>query len=107
MFALNSAKPALSLVPSTSANVDEIDVHELLKLKSEIDAFVDAQDAAERAFCEGDSAYQECLAISTEKALTLKHRIRGLAIATGVHADFLTEYASLSKPVALVGAEPF
>ncbi len=106
MFALNSANPALSLVPSTSANVDELDVHELLKLKQEIEQFVDAQNAAEQAFCEGDSAYHECQAIASEKAQALKHRIRGLAIATGVHADFLTEYASLSKPVALAAA-PF
>lgn len=95
MIALNSS--ALSLVHSASANItniDEFDVHELLKLKQEIDNFVNAQDAAERAFCEGDSAYQECLAISTEKACALKQRIRGLAIACGIHADFLTEYSS-------------
>lgn len=111
MFALNSS--ALTLVPSTSANVDQLDALdpnfalELLKLKSEIDAFVSAQDAAERAFCEGDSAYRDCLAIASQKVQAVKHRIRGLAIATGIHAAFLNEYASLSKPVALVGAEPF
>jgi len=111
MFALNSS--ALTLVPSTSANVDQLDALdpnfalELLKLKSEIDAFVNAQDAAERAFCEGDSAYRDCLAIASQKVQALKHRIRGLAIDCGIQADFLKEYSSSCKHLALAEASPF
>ena len=95
MIANSSLKTAAS---ETNTNIlDVIEVDELFKLKREIDAFVNAQDAAEQAFCDGDSAYEDCSAICTEKALALKSRIRSLAIAMGVHGDFLKEYSATCK----------
>ena len=95
MIANSSLKTA---APETNSNIlDDIEVDELFKLRREIDAFVNAQDAAEQAFCDGDSAYEERHTICTEKALALKSRIRSLAIAMGVHADFLKEYSASCK----------
>ena len=96
MIALNSF-PTTAASEITANVLDEISIDELFKLKREIDAFVNAQDAAEQAFCNGDSAYEDCQNICTEKALALKSRIRSLAIAMGVHADFLKEYNATCK----------
>ena len=88
----------LELLTAPETNpLDDISVDELFKLKREIEAFVNAQDAAEQAFCDGDDEFEERTAICTEKALALKSRIRSLAIAMGVHGDFLKEYSLSCK----------
>lgn len=108
MIALNSSLKTTASETNTNI-LDDIEVDELFKLKREIDAFVNAQDAAEQAFCNGDFAYEDCQNICTEKALALKSRIRSLAIAMGVHADFLKEYSLSCKRngLELAPAVPF
>jgi len=74
--------------------LNEISVDELYALKREIDSFINTQDAAERAFCEGCAEHEEIQEDCQAKAQQMKQRIRGLAISLGIHGEFLDEYAA-------------
>ncbi len=76
---------------------DEISVDELYALQREIDAFINTQDAAERAYCEGCAEYGELLETSLNKAQVIKQRVRSLAIALGIYGEFLDEYVASCK----------
>jgi hypothetical protein len=52
----------------THIQLDEISADELYALNREIDSFINTQDAAERAYCEGSSEYGELLETSLDKA---------------------------------------
>lgn len=71
---------------------DEISVDELCALKNEIDSFLNTQDAAERAYCEGYAEYEELQEDCLNKARRMKQHIRELAISLGIHGEFLDEY---------------
>ena len=72
--------------------IDKISVDELYALKREIDAFINTQDAAERAYCEGCAEYGELLQTSLNKAQVMKQQVRSLVSALGIHGEFLDEY---------------
>lgn len=74
----------------THIQLDEISVDELYALKREIDSFLNTQDAAERAYCEGYAEYEEIQEDCLDKAQRMKQRIRGLAISLGIHGSSLT-----------------
>lgn len=78
-------------------DLDSINRDELFKLTSEIIALVDALDFSERAYCEGWEEYEELRRDATQDFAKLRSRIRGLAIAWGIHADFLQEYSELEQ----------
>lgn len=77
--------------------LNEISVDELVALQKEINSFLNIQDAAERAYCEGASEYQELEEGCQEKAQRMKQRVRSLAIALGIHGEFLDEYMASCK----------
>ena len=72
--------------------LEDISVDELYALKNEIDSFINTQDAAERAYCEGYSEYEQLENDRQDRAQQMKQRIKSLAIALGIHAEFLDEY---------------
>lgn len=72
--------------------LDEISVDELRDLQQEIDSYINSQNAAERAFCEGYAEYEEIQEDCLDKAQRMKQRIRGLAVSMGIHGEFLDEY---------------
>lgn len=75
----------------THIQLDEISVDELHALKREIDSFLNTQDVAERAYCEGYAEYEEIQEVCLDKAQRMKQRIRGLAITLEIHGEFLDE----------------
>lgn len=77
-------------------DIDQINRDELFKLSSEIITFLDALDFSERAYCEGWGDYDQHRADAEKDFAKLRSRIRGLAIAWGIHADFLREYTDFS-----------
>lgn len=77
--------------------LDDISVDELYALQKEIESYVSSQDAVERAYCEGSSEYEEIQGNCLEKAQVMKQRVRGLAIALGIHGEFLDEYMASCK----------
>ena len=77
-------------------DIDQINRDELFKLSSEIITFLDALDFSERAYCEGWGDYDQHRADAEKDFAKLRSRIRGLAIAWGIHADFLREYTEFS-----------
>lgn len=72
--------------------LEDTSIDELFDLKKEIDSFLNAQDAAERALCEGNGEAEYIKSLAHTEALKLKKRIRGLAIEWGIHQEFLAEY---------------
>lgn len=73
--------------------IDDINVEELFKLKSEIELFINAYSLSEEFFCEGSGEYQSLRDNATAKAHKLRGRIRGLALDWGIHAEFIREYS--------------
>lgn len=89
-------------------DLDSINRDELFKLVTEIITLVDSLDFSERAYCEGWEEYDELRRDATQDFAKLRSRIRGLAIAWGIHADFLREYSELEQRHRLkVSAERF
>ena len=76
---------------------EDISADELYALKAEIDSFLNTADAAERAYCEGCSEYEQLENDCQDKARQMKQRVKSLAIALGIHAEFLDEYAASCK----------
>lgn len=76
----------------TQIQLDEISVDELYALKNEINSFLNTQDAAERAYCEGYAEYEEIQGDCQAKAQQMKQRILWLAVLMGIHGEFLDEY---------------
>lgn len=81
----------------TQIQLDEIFVNQLYALQKEIDSYINSQNAAERAFCEGYAEYEEIQEDCLDKARRMKQRIRELAISLGIHAEFLDEYMASCK----------
>lgn len=79
----------------------EISIDEIFCLKNDIKSFLDTFDYAERAYCEGWSEYEEIRQDAEQEFAKLRSRIRGLAIAWGIHADFLREYTEVEKRYGL------
>lgn len=77
--------------------LDNISVDELYALQKEIGSFLNSQNAAERAYCEGNPEYEEIQGDCLEKAQLMKQRIWGLAIALGIHGEFLDNYVASCK----------
>ena len=74
--------------------LEDISADELYSLKDEIDSFLNTQDAAERAFCEGYSEYEQLENDCQDRAQEMKQRVKSLAIALGIHGEFLDEYVA-------------
>lgn len=77
--------------------LDEIPVDELYALCQEIDSYINSQNAAGWAFCEGYTEYEEIQEDCLDKAQRVKQRIRGLAVSMGMHGEFLDEYMASYK----------
>lgn len=110
MIALNTATETIATATETVTSVlEDISTDELMLLKQDIDKFLSCFDVTEELFCEGSAEYEDCRIKLAQKASALKERIRGLAIATGVHREFLQNYDASCKrngfKLALVSAE--
>ena len=86
--------------------LEDISANELYSLKDEIDSFLNTQDAAERAYCEGYLEYEQLESDCQARARQMKQRVKSLAIAKrcpqsgialGIHGEFLDEYAASCK----------
>jgi len=95
MIALNTSETTASETVNTI--LEDVSTDELLLLKQDIDKFMSCFGLAEELFCEGSDEYEYCRGELAQKASALKERIRGLAIATGVHREFLKNYESSCK----------
>ena len=78
----------------TQITLEDISADELYALKDEIDSFLNTADAAERAYCEGCSEYEQLEDDSQDRARQMKQRVKSLAIALGIHGEFLDEYVA-------------
>lgn len=77
---------------------DQDQIDELFSFKRKLDQFLDAYQTAEWAYCEHDADYEYIDELARERAQELWQQLKGLAIALGIHADFLAEYQeSLQK----------
>lgn len=77
---------------------DEIQLDELFSFKRKLDSFLEAYQTAEWAYCENEADYAYIDELARERAQELWQQLKGLAIALGIHADFLAEYQeSLQK----------
>jgi hypothetical protein len=72
--------------------LEDICIEDLFSLRSDIDSFVNAYCASEEAYCEGEGDYAELRQLAESKASRLRGQVRGLAIAWGIHAEFLRQY---------------
>lgn len=77
--------------------LDDILTDELYALKAEIDSLLNTTDAAERAYCEGYPEYEQLENDCQDRAREMKQRVRSLAIALGIHGEFLDEYVASYK----------
>lgn len=80
----------MNITETIAENADDF-----IKLKKEIDSFLETFSTSEWAFCEGDDSFTYYEKLAEEKAKILKDRIRGLAIELGIHAEFLKEYEGI------------
>lgn len=74
--------------------LDDICPDELYCLQKSIDSYLNAQNAAERAYCEGSLEYEEIEEDCQALAQKMKQHVRALATALGIHKEFLDEYAA-------------
>ncbi len=77
--------------------LEDISADELYALKSEIDSFLNTFDAAERAYCEGYPEHKQLENDCQDRARQMKQRVKSLAIALGIHGEFLDEYVASCK----------
>lgn len=77
--------------------LEDISADELYSLKREIDSFLNTANAAEQAYCEGYPEYQQLEHDCQDRAREMKQRVRSLAIALGIHGEFLDEYVASCK----------
>ncbi len=78
----------------TQFQLEDISVDELHALQREISSFINTADAVEQAYCEGYSEYELLLDDYGNRVRQIKYHIRGLAIALGIHDEFLDEYVA-------------
>ena len=78
----------------TQIQLEDISADELYALKDEIDSFLNTVDATERAYCEGYPEYQQLENDCQGRAQQMKQRVKSLAIALGIHGEFLDEYVA-------------
>ena len=77
---------------------EEDTIDELFSFYRKLEAFLNAYQTAEWAYCENEADYQYIDEIAQERAEEMWQQLKGLAIALGIHADFLREYQeSLQK----------
>lgn len=86
--------------------LQEICPSEFFRLTMEIETYLNAQDVAERAYSEGSADYEGLQDEALLKAHKMKARIRSLAIALGIHREFLTSYDSLRVSMAKQVIQP-
>ena len=77
--------------------LEDILTDELYALKAEIDSFLNTTDAAEQAYCEGYPEYEQLENDCQDRAVKVKQRVKSLAIALGIHGEFLDKYAASCK----------
>ena len=77
--------------------LEDFSTDELYALKGEIDSFLNTADAAERAYCEGCLEYEQLENDCQDRAQQMKQRVKSLAIALGIHGEFLDEYVASCK----------
>ena len=77
--------------------LEDISTDELYALKDEIDSFLNTQNVAERAYCEGYPEYEQLENDCQDRAQEMKQRVKSLAIALGIHGEFLDEYVASCK----------
>lgn len=77
--------------------LEDISADELYALKNEIDSFLNTVDASERAYCEGYPEYEQLENDCQDRSREMKQRVRSLAIALGIHGEFLDEYVASCK----------
>lgn len=75
----------------------DISIDDLYCLVTEIESYISACNAAERAYCEGCSEYEELRLESLSKAVAMKAQLRSVAIQIGIHGEFLDEYMDSCK----------
>lgn len=85
----------------TQIALEDISADELYALRNEIDSFLNTADAAERAYCDGCSEYEQLENDCQNRARQMKQRVKSLAIALGIHGEFLDEYVASYKRNAL------
>lgn len=78
-------------------DLDDYNADELLCLRDNIDSFLNASDLRDRAYCEGWEEFEDLHADTIKAAAKLQKRIKGLAIALGIQAEFLKQYAELEQ----------
>lgn len=78
-------------------DLDDLDIEELLCLRDSIDTFLNSFDLRERAYCEGWEEFDDLHADTIKAAAKLRNRIKGLAIALGIQAEFLKQYTELEQ----------
>lgn len=83
-------------------DLDELDIEELLYLRDSIDTFLNSFDLRERAYCEGWEEFDDLHADTIKAAAKLRNRIKGLAIALGIQAEFLEEYSKINQQYKLI-----
>lgn len=74
--------------------LDDIAADELYALKNEIDSFLNTVDATEQAYCKGYPEYEQLENDCQDRARQMKQRVKSLAIALGIHGEFLDEYVA-------------
>lgn len=78
----------------TQIALEDISASELYALRDEIDSFLNTADAAFRAYCDGCSEYEQLENDCQDRAREMKQRVKSLAIALGIHGEFLDEYVA-------------
>lgn len=81
---------------------DKFTPDELLLLKKEIDAFLEAVDNRECAYCKGDADSQNCRDCVEVAAVKLKKRLRGVVIDCDLYGEILKEFTDSCKQNGLV-----
>lgn len=78
-------------------DLDDFDIEELLCLRDSLETFLDILDLRERAYCEGWEEFEDLHTDTIKAAAKLRNRIKGLAIALGIQAEFLKQYAQIDQ----------
>lgn len=83
-------------------NLEDFDIEELMCLRDSLDSFLNAFDLRDRAYCEGWEEFEDLHIDTVKAAAKLRNRIKGLAIAQGIQAEFLEEYCKISQQYKLI-----
>lgn len=78
-------------------DLEQFDIDELLRLRDNMETFLNVSDIRDRAYCEGWEEFEDLHSDTIKAATKLRNRIKGLAITLGIQAEFLKQYAELDQ----------